>query len=150
MIVYENKDITTVEKGIIAHGVNAQKVMNKGVAKAIRNKWPIVYERYMAMPKGSSMLGESDVIKVGSDLYVANCYTQEFYGDYQSIAYARPELILESLSVVFNFSKLYDVDVYMPKIGCGLGGLDWDGIVLPLVERLESKIKPNKVVVCWV
>lgn len=29
-----------------------------------------------------------------------------------------------------------DVTIYLPKVGCGLGGLDWDTQVCPLLQRL--------------
>lgn len=46
---YIKKDITTVNWGIIAHGVNCRGRMSSGVAAAIRSKWPIVYDKYREM-----------------------------------------------------------------------------------------------------
>ena len=39
-------DICSVNSGIIVHGCNAQGVMGSGVAKAIRLKYPQVFEDY--------------------------------------------------------------------------------------------------------
>ena len=36
---------------VIAHQVNCQKKMNSGVAKAIREKYPEVYEKYLIHKK---------------------------------------------------------------------------------------------------
>jgi len=38
-----DKDITTVEIGVMVSQVNCRGVMGAGVAKAIRDRWPIVY-----------------------------------------------------------------------------------------------------------
>ena len=47
------KDITTERHGLIIHGVNCQGVMGSGVALAIRNKWPVVYDEYKKHRQGS-------------------------------------------------------------------------------------------------
>ena len=44
MIRYIKGDITKSNCDIICHQVNCQGKMNSGVAKAIRAKWPKVYE----------------------------------------------------------------------------------------------------------
>ena len=46
MIHYVQGDITKSDCDIICHQVNCQGVMNSGVAKAIREKWPEVYDNY--------------------------------------------------------------------------------------------------------
>lgn len=139
MIEYINKDVTTVTTGIVAHGVNCQHAMNSGVAKAIRNRWPIVYEMYRSRPRGKAMLGIIDMISVDpSDmLWVANCYTQVFYG--RGGKFADPDAIRSCLSGVAIYAKIYELPVYMPRIGCGLGGLDWKKDVSPIVQRVNSE-----------
>ena len=46
MIRYVKGDITESNCDIICHQVNCRGAMNSGVAKAIREKWPEVYEQY--------------------------------------------------------------------------------------------------------
>jgi len=46
MISIIKKDVTTVTKGVVAHGVNCQGAMGSGVAGAIRRKWPSVFIEY--------------------------------------------------------------------------------------------------------
>lgn len=45
------KDITTVEKGVIMHQVNCQNVMGAGVAKAIYLKHPLVKQAFHDLAK---------------------------------------------------------------------------------------------------
>lgn len=145
MIKVIRKDITTVEYGVIAHGVNCQHKMASGVAAAIRKKWPVVYERYMASPNGAKMLGTAHCINIHpafDNLFVCNCYTQNFYG-YGGGRYASVTAVRESLEAVFELAQEYDLDVYLPKIGAGLGGLDWESEVLPIIERIDTEHNQN-------
>ena len=140
MIEVIQKDITTVESGVVAHGVNCQLKMGSGVALAVRKKWPIVYESYMASPSGVKMLGTAHMINIHpafDDLFVVNCYTQNFYG-YGGGKYADIDAVEESLTSVFDIAYTHELDVYLPKIGAGLGGLDWESEVLPIIERIDT------------
>ena len=139
MINYCKKDITTVTFGIIAHGVNAQHAMGSGVALAIKTKWPKIYTTYMNSPKGREMLGTAHIVDVSEDntpLFVANCYTQEFYGPGDR-KYADQKAIISCLDSVLTFARYHDnIPLWMPKIGAGLGGLDWETEVCPIVEYI--------------
>lgn len=119
MIVKEIQgDITTATHGIIAHGVNCQGVMGSGVALAIRNRWPKVFEEYKAVCDENrlnrrDLLGHTQLVQVGPSLYVANMFTQYDYGregkqyaSLQAVADAfinleaqRHELVLDDESV---------------------------------------------------
>lgn len=128
--------------GIVAHGVNCQGVMNSGVARAIRNKWPAAYERYASQPTGKAMLGTTQLVEIdGQALFVANCYTQIFYG--KGGRFADPEAIDRCLSYVYNAAAVYDLPVYLPRIGCGLGGLSWQADVEPLVSKYAQLWEPR-------
>ena len=145
------KDITTVDWGIVAHGVNCQHKMGSGVALAIRKKWPKVYESYMASPKGKTMLGTAHCINLNpalDNLFVVNCYTQNFYG-YGGGKYADAEAVRKSLTKVYELADYYDLDVYLPKIGCGLGGLSWEKEVFPIIKELDNKFeRVNNTFIC--
>lgn len=149
MIKYIVRDITTVTRGVIAHGCNCSHGFGSGVAGAIRKKWPGVYEAFMRMPSGKTMLGAAHLIRIHPDkdtLYVANCYTQVFYGS--NGRFADPEAIRKSLNQAYGFADLYDLDIYMPQIGCGLGGLDWETEVKPIVVALDENYSRINTYVC--
>lgn len=139
-IIYrENSDITRVASGIIGHGVNCQGVMGAGVALAIRRKWPSAYEAYLRntdRARSKETLGSTHIVRVGFDLFIANCYTQEFAGN-DGKKYA--DLSKLEQSVEFVYSCGLSEDLHFPQIGCGLGGLDWETEVRPVFERLNSK-----------
>jgi O-acetyl-ADP-ribose deacetylase (regulator of RNase III) len=143
LIYYSNEDITTTHCDAIAHGVNCQGKMASGVAKAIRDKWPEVYEDYMEnFPHGRAshpLLGYASTTYIErDDKWVTNCFTQEFYGR-DGKRYANPEAIETSLrSMCKNLENFTEVKtIAIPKIGCGLGGLSWEKEVKPIIEKLN-------------
>lgn len=135
MINEIHKDITTVTTGVVGHGVNCERKLSSGVALAIKNKWPVIYEVFMESP---TTLGDTDIIEVGDMLYVANCYTQDTCGDDHNVQYASVSAILTSLTTMFEFANTYGLDVNLPKIGSDRGGLSWEDDVLPIINKLDS------------
>ncbi len=148
MINYLTKDITTVDRGIIAHGCNCQGVMGSGVARFLRNKYPDIFPRYNKICVEAKLandedrlLGDVDFAIVAPNLIIANCFTQHLYG--YGGKFARPEAIFTSLAIVYSAAALLGVDnIYIPKIGAGRGGLDWTTEVEPIIEKL-SNLDPN-------
>lgn len=123
---------------IICHGVNCQKKMNSGIAKTIREKWPKNYDTYMLHePKLGEVLfyREEDVI-------IANCYTQEFYG-YDNRKYASYTAVSKSIHHVLTMADRLKVPVYMPLIGCGLGGLRWEVLQEVIKDLAAFEAFPN-------
>lgn len=144
MITYEG-NLLNVERGIIGHQVNCQRVMNAGVAQQIRHKWPVVYTYFMGRVP---LLGDCDLVPVGSELWVANLYGQDkFGGSKRQTDYTALRLALSRLQAK---AAAQDLPVYLPYgIGCGLGGGDWK-IVASIIEhtnpgatimRLPEKVK---------
>lgn len=142
MIKIVREDITTATDCVIPHGVNCQGRMASGVAKAIKEKWPLVYDDFMYRPTGKDMLGSLTAINVSEDITVFNCYTQEFYGR-DGKRYASLWAVERTLREVFQYAAFMKKKICMPKIGCGLGGLDWDTEVKPIVEKLSTLNEVN-------
>lgn len=152
MIEYINKNVTTPERGIIAHGCNCQGVMGSGVALAVKNKWPRAFERYVAVcgmsATKSNLLGLAHIVNVGDELYVSNMFTQEKYGR-DGKRYADPQAIEEALQDTFAFARSTgNLPIYMPRVGCGLGGLKWERDVEPVVKKLAESFPEINVFVC--
>ena len=138
MIEYVQGDLLNVRDGLILHGVNCQRRMNSGIAKQIRKKYPEVYENYMKSSSGSSMLGEFVPVPISPFLIVGNCYTQEFYGNDGKL-YASLTAIEKSLTMAMLYCTLNDIyRISMPKIGAGLGGLNWED-----VEKVVNNVFEN-------
>ena len=142
------KDITTVDSGVLVNGVNCQRAMGSGVARAYFTKWPQVRKQYMEIFKEAMYLGRfTPVVIVPCQLYVANCWTQEFYGR-DGAVYADYGAILASVSQAAMFARNNNLDLYTPWVGCGLGGLDQNQ-VKNILECIEEITKVN-ITVCEV
>lgn len=130
-------DITAETSGLIIHGVNCQGVMGSGVAGAIRKKWPFVYNSYKSHEQGAKALGQVQFVSIEDGLYVANCWTQEFYGGDGKI-YADKLAVKLALFKCFDFCDEYGLELKTPKIASGLAGLDWDSDVKPMFEQMAT------------
>lgn len=134
-----DSDITLVTEGVIAHGVNTLGVMGAGVALAIRNRWPAVFDAYERNSRlGDELLGSAHAIRVGEGLWVVNCYTQKTIGPRGSGRHADPDALRRSLEFAIVHAASCDLMLHAPRIGCDLGGLDWDSEVLPIFEDLNT------------
>lgn len=132
-----NKDITTVDGNcIIAHGVNCSGVMEKGVAKSIYTKWPIVKEEFLKLSTKLANVGFTQYVYVDreKDITVYNCYTQLLYGNEKGTFYASVNSIFKCLFTIGWSHKNSFKPIYIPKIGCGLGGLDWKDVSLAILD----------------
>jgi O-acetyl-ADP-ribose deacetylase (regulator of RNase III) len=80
------QDVTKLDHGVIAHGCNCQGVMGSGVARALRDRWPEIFEPYYNLcvtgQFSSQLLGKMSIVHINEfpELYVANCLTQHTYG----------------------------------------------------------------------
>lgn len=147
-IQYKTMDVTTVERGIIPHGVNCRGRMGSGVAKVIRNKWPVVFDQYSIIPTGPKSLGVAQLVPIKSnELYVVNCFTQVNYGA-DGRRYASLEAVATTLRSTFIWARDLNLPIYMPKIGAGLGGLSWDEGVEPVITSLVTEFPSVEVTVC--
>ena len=152
MIKYINKDITTVTRGVVAHGVNCQGVMGSGVALSIRQKWPVAYRDYKAYcdifkaPK-HHLLGMVQTVSVEPDVVVANCFSQHKCGNDGQV-YADIRAIKEALANVVDYARYMGLPLYFSKIGCGYGGLDWETDVEPILSKLCEEYDDVNIFVC--
>jgi len=140
-IRYKIGDLLDCPEQTILQGVNMQIKMRSGIAKAIREKYPEVYEEYkkVAETKGLHL---GDVIWVATDdKLIANGVTQEFYGrdnkcyiDYEAIRTVMKTI--NSCAILSNITH-----VSMPLIGAGLGGGDFS-IISKIIEEESKNFQP--------
>jgi hypothetical protein len=132
-----NKNILDVESGIICQQVNSKGVMGSGLAKQIKDKWPIVFDKYSLHINHFKMcklekyiLGSYVWADVTTEIQVLNIFGQDNYGrDKQYTDYKAVEQSFKMFKADINRSVLAKntlKQMYVPfKMGCGLGGGDW-------------------------
>lgn len=142
MVRYVKGDITTSNCNIICHQVNCQGKMNSGVAKAIREKWPRVYEEYYETYKQFHSQNQSPLkMTLMSDISktqkVANMFAQEFYG-YNGQRYTDYEAFYQCLCAILHCSGPQDTIAFPYKIGCVRGGANWK-IIKTMIEEVLAE-----------
>jgi len=76
VIYFRKGDLLESECDYICHQVNCQGKMNSGIAKSIREKWPIVFQNYIekceaAEKSAVELYGCYEMAPCGSDLLLA-------------------------------------------------------------------------------
>lgn len=142
-LIVREQDILTVEQGIICHQVNMQGKMGKGIALEIRNKWPTVYEQYLAaLNQNKVKLGSVQGVQVANQLVVANIFAQFNYGnDIRHINYEALAVALESLANVTKETSLIHIPYNM---GCVNAGGCWRIVY----EIIRESLKTRNVIIC--
>lgn len=137
-------DILNSTADIICHQVNCQGVMGAGLAKAIKGKYPIVYQAYKdfvtsnavyegeRIANSKAFLGLCQLVKIpGEEKYVANIFAQDFYGREEGKVYTdytafRCALTNLKRIILYAYGDCEIKKVAFPfGIGCGLAGGSW-------------------------
>lgn len=143
MITYLKGNLLDSDCTYICHQVNCKGVMNGGIAKQIRKKWPSVYEVFMEEYENrericlsvDDIFGDATLIWVEERKgFVFNMYSQISYGSdgrrytsYDAFAYC-----LEMIAAKVPEGS----SIGFPKgIGCGLGGGNWK-VIYALIEEI--------------
>lgn len=135
-------DLLDTEEGIIVHQVNCKHRMRSGVAKQIRDKYPIHYFDYM---NTEPILGNICLSKINEKLYVAGVFGQDNYGYTKDVIYTDYEKLREGLLGINSVAEMYGLQVYLPyKIGCGLANGDWDTVFKIIQETIPDAIIVRK------
>lgn len=133
----------------VCHQVNCQGKMGSGVAKAIREQYPQVYEQYLELynlyckyGKQSELLGKTQYVRVYKEqtdkpYYIVNMFAQNNYG-YDGKQYTSIEAFKKCLEEI-NTCAGYTV-AFPWLIGCVRGGADWN-VVLPMILETLTDVK---------
>lgn len=144
-------DPTHLTNAVIIQGCNAQGVMGSGVAAQWKKLFNESYELYLQAHRDKPLeLGQVLPLHYkGSNLYVMNCITQQFYGkdNKRYVDYDAVQECFFYIKYLYESQILMPLPLYMPKIGAGLGGGNWD-IISSLIE--ETGITGTTSVVCCV
>jgi O-acetyl-ADP-ribose deacetylase (regulator of RNase III) len=137
----------------ICHQVNCQGRMGSGIAKQIRERWPIVYEQYIAgfkaieeesinwedqLDVSEVLLGRLQQIKVNDTQTVINMFAQQYYG-YDGKRYTSYDAFWACLGGIRDSVPKGSKIGFPAKIGCGLGGANWEVIFRMIKEVLGDE-----------
>lgn len=142
-MVYVNGDILTPvtddRPTIVCHQVNCKGVMGSGLAKQVRAKLPGVYEVYKEKcDAGFAHLGQVQVCSaiLTSGYLVANVFGQWGYGTEKR--HTDYEALRNAFTYLAEAYSQYAIRIPY-KMGCGLGGGDWEIVESIIKETLCDK-----------
>ena len=138
MVKIVKGSILDADCDVIVHQVNCRGCMGKGLAKSIRDKYPMVYPEYLKVANklGRLALGQVLTVEVAPGKYVANLFGQDGFGyvgrytDYEAF-----EQALHTMNACYQGLKVG----FPMYIGCGLGGGDWN-IIYSLIEKCTPNL----------
>lgn len=137
MITYAKGDIFATEVDAYAHGCNCVGKMGAGIAVEFRKRWPDMYQDYARLCD-EGHLSPGDVFGwLNTRPRVFNLMTQPGvrYGQGATV-----EAIETSMKEMFWLARAEGIkSIAMPIIGCGLGGLDWETQVKPVVNKFYNE-----------
>jgi hypothetical protein len=152
MINQHEGNLLDLKEGILVHGCNCLGVMGSGIAKQIKDKWPVVYNSYkyesrtsglflgnmsVILGPGFSKIEQLDLVKhthvyfdstLPDRVIVVNALTQF------DTASSENEVVVDydAISVAFAKIKMIARDtklpVHFPLIGCGLANGKWEEV----------------------
>jgi O-acetyl-ADP-ribose deacetylase (regulator of RNase III) len=130
-------DIMLSECQTLTCPVNVVGVMGAGLAKTMAREYPGLLHAYRQACRSSKLKVTSLWVYKLPDGRQILCFpTKKHWKDPSRIEWVEHNLKLLSQS----WEELNITSLAIPRLGCGLGGLDWDKEVLPLVYKYLDKI----------
>lgn len=144
MVEIINHDLLMLDCDIFCHQVNCQGRMGSGIAKTIKEKYPIVFEEYINFCKNAisskNLLGKCQIININDNLLCANLFGQLYYG-YGGL-YTNYEGLRCALMNLYDFCSYHENKKWIIgipyNIGCGLAGGDWNIVYKMILEIFEN------------
>lgn len=134
----ENGDIFNSECEYLVNPVNTVGVMGKGLALSFKNKFPNNFKKYKKYCQSGDFVVGKLLIISENNKKIINFPTKIHWKDNSRIGF-----IIDGLKKLKIAIEKRDIkSVAMPKIGCGLGGLDWN-LVFKEICKFHSQLDEN-------
>jgi O-acetyl-ADP-ribose deacetylase (regulator of RNase III) len=140
-VILKEGDLFTSDAPAIGHGVNTVGVMGSGIAVMFKKHHPGMYDVYREMCQDKDLNpGEIFVWLDEKQRYIYNIASQDNPG-----SNARLEWLEAGLHEALTDADARGLDrIALPRIGAGIGGLDWESVYLlmqVLVRNYECDIE---------
>jgi O-acetyl-ADP-ribose deacetylase (regulator of RNase III) len=136
MITYVASNLYTSPAQVLVNTVNTQGVMGKGVAAEFKRIYPKMFEQYRDLCERKEIdIGVLWIYKTPRK-WILNFPTKKHWRNP-----SKPEYIEAGLRKFYEqFAQVGIYSVAFPALGCGNGGLDWQGTVKPIMEKYLNKL----------
>lgn len=137
MIREVSGDILLSGAKAIAHGVAPNDDFHQGLALQLRERMPALYKDFRHFCQTQHPKPGGLWTWMSSDgHYIVNLFTQDAAYDHGSKpGHATLSQVNHTLHALRNFAQKEKLaSLALPRLGCGVGGLNWDE-VKPLIEK---------------
>lgn len=133
--IVSNGDIFKSKCEALVNPVNIKGIMGKGLALAFKTKYPAHFENYKRACQNGEMTTDKVLAYQEKNGPMIICLaTKADWRDSSKIEY-----VSAGLDDLVNQIKALGIrSVAIPKLGCGLGGLDWNKVRPLIVEKMSS------------
>jgi O-acetyl-ADP-ribose deacetylase (regulator of RNase III) len=138
MLVYSKTNILDSTADVVVCLVNTVGVMGAGLARAFRLRYPDYYQDYRLACLQSPHRLEPGSIHIYDVPEPQNAYkriisfpTKKHWSNPSELEYIRDGMKAFMNWYYQNYQSVSSVS--FPKLGCGLGGLDWSNQVYPII-----------------
>lgn len=133
--IVSNGDIFKSKCEALVNPVNIKGIMGKGLALAFETKYPAHFENYKRACQNGEMTTDKVLAYQEKNGPMIICLaTKADWRDSSKMEYVSAGLD----DLVKQIETLGIRSVAIPKLGCGLGGLDWNKIRPLIVEKMSS------------
>lgn len=133
--IITNGDIFKSQCEALVNPVNIKGVMGKGLALAFKTKYPAHFANYQRACKSGKMATDKVLAYQEKNGPMIICLaTKDDWKDSSKIEYVSAGLD----DLVKQIETLGIRSVAIPKLGCGLGGLDWNKVRPLIVEKMST------------
>lgn len=135
MLTYIRTSILDSKAQTVTNTVNTVGVMGKGLASAMKKRYPAMFEEYVRLCDEHKLrIGQLWLWKTGTQ-WVLNFPTKRHWRNPSRLSYVEKGL----QKFVAEYERRGISEIAFPRLGCGNGNLDWDDI-RPLMERYLANL----------
>ena len=114
-------DLFSTDATMIGHGVNCKGAMRKGIAVEFSTRFPDMYDRYKDLCRKGNLKPGEVYIYESENWTIANIASQFRPGND-----AKYEWSIRGLGTALEIASCFGHEsLAIPRIGCGIGGLEW-------------------------
>ena len=141
--VLPDKTIFDSPAQTIVNTVNCVGVMGKGLALAVKRRYPEVFDRYVAAcDSGKMRIGQLQLIKTKTR-WILNFPTKKHWRGTSKLEFIEAGL----KKFVKTYHRRGIDSVAFPPLGCGQGGLKWEEVE-PLMRRYLERLINVEIYFC--
>ncbi|MGM7645738.1 macro domain-containing protein [Nocardia sp. JW2] len=123
----------------VGHGCNCAGAMGRGIATEFKRRWPEMYEEYRVRCRDGRLTPGSVFVWQCDDVTVYNLGTQAHWRGKATLP-----AIVSSVGAMLAHADEADLRrIGVPRIGAGLGGLEWsdvEGAIMPVIESHDVEV----------